>query len=42
MDRSVLSSVLDQVSNVTTERRKIFRKILTGERSEILILFLPE
>jgi hypothetical protein len=42
MDGSVLSSVLDQVSNVTTEGRKVVRKVLPGERIEILILFLPK
>jgi len=42
MDGSVLSAVLDQVSNVTTEGRKVVRKALPGGRSEILIIFLPE
>jgi hypothetical protein len=42
MDGSVLSPVLDRVSDVTTEGRKVVRKVLAGERSEILIIFLPE
>jgi hypothetical protein len=42
MNGRVLSAVLDQVSNVTNEGRKVVRKVLPGERGEILILFLPE
>jgi hypothetical protein len=42
MDGIVLSAVLDQVSNVNTERRKLVRKVLPGGRSEILILYVPE
>ena len=42
MDGSVLSAVLDQVSNVTTEGRKVVIQVLLGERRELLILFLLE
>jgi len=42
MDGSALSAVLDQVSNVTTEGRKVVRKVLPGGRSEILIILLRE
>jgi hypothetical protein len=42
MDLRVLSAVLGQICNVTTEGRKIFRKVLPGERREILILLLRD